>query len=143
MRLRFVPLFVLVWLPLCGSSFVSCSSGSGEGIIDPRPDNRAPRALDSSTTATVSVPFSSFLQAVDDDGDRLLFRIITAPALGSVRIDNTATGAFTYTGSQTGTDRFSFRVDDGLAESNIATVTVQVMPVTLARAVRAELRNRL
>ncbi|MBA3562506.1 MAG: Ig-like domain-containing protein [Gammaproteobacteria bacterium] len=143
MRVRFLPFFLLAWLALCGSSFVSCSSSSGDGIIDPRPDNRAPRALDSSTAATVNMPLSSFMQAVDDDGDRLFYRLVTAPSLGSIRLDNTATGAFTYTGNATGTDHFSFQVDDGLANSNIATVTIQVVPTALANADRAQLRNRL
>lgn len=129
----------LAWLPvayllLCGSSFVSCSSGSGEGIFDPRPDNRAPVAFDSSLTATVSVAMSGFMQAVDDDGDAVVFRIVDAPDSGIVRVDNAATGAYTYTASATGTDRFSFQVDDGLALSNIATVTVTIGPLQLARS---------
>jgi hypothetical protein len=123
----------LAWLLICGSSFVSCSSGSGEGIFDPRPDNRAPVAFDSALTATVNAAMSGFMQAVDDDGDPLSFRIVDPPDSGTVRLDNAATGAFTYTGSATGTDRFSFQVDDGLARSNIATVTVTVHSTQLAR----------
>jgi hypothetical protein len=73
------------------------------------------------------------MQAVDDDGDPLSFRIVDPPDSGTVRLDNAATGAFTYTGSATGTDRFSFQVDDGLARSNIATVTVTVHSTQLAR----------
>ncbi|HUO82815.1 MAG TPA: Ig-like domain-containing protein [Gammaproteobacteria bacterium] len=131
-RPRIIVAVPLAWLLICGSSFVSCSSGSGEGIFDPRPDNRAPVAFDSSLTATANTAMSGFMQAVDDDGDPLSFGIVTGPDSGTVRIDNAATGAFTYTGSAAGTDRFSFQADDGLARSNIATVTVTVHAARLA-----------
>ncbi|MGH8496298.1 MAG: Ig-like domain-containing protein [Gammaproteobacteria bacterium] len=142
--MRLLPLFLFAWLILCGSTFVSCSSGSRNGLFDPfdpGPGNRAPRAIDSSTVATVNLPISGFMQAVDDDGDRLFFRVVAAPSLGNLRIDNTASGSFTYTGVLTGTDRFSFQVDDGLANSNVATVTIQVTPMTLAYSRHVELRN--
>ncbi|CAN5208801.1 hypothetical protein BH24PSE2_BH24PSE2_02020 [soil metagenome] len=122
---------LLVWFAVSGSSFVSCSSGSGAALIDPRRDNRAPRAFDSFTTAILNVPVSGFMQAIDDDGDRLLFRLVTAPRLGSVRIEDSASGAYTYLPGSSGTDHFSFQVDDGLASSNIATVTIEITPATL------------
>ena len=52
-------------------------------------------------------------------------------AKGSAVITNPATGAYTYTpnANATGSDTFTFRVNDGTTDSNIATVTVTITPV--------------
>ena len=50
--------------------------------------------------------------------------VVSAPAHGSLNIG--ANGAFTYVhdGSETTSDTFTYRVNDGTADSNVATVAI-------------------
>jgi VCBS repeat-containing protein len=64
---------------------------------------------------------------VDADGDPLTARLVTAPTRGVVTF--LGDGSFTYTPilGFRGTDRFTYVVNDGVLDSNVATVTV-VLP---------------
>jgi VCBS repeat-containing protein len=66
---------------------------------------------------------------VDVDGDLLVPTVVSGPTLGSVQMF--ADGSFTYTpgGNAFGTDQFTYTVNDGLLDSNLATVTITVTPV--------------
>src|SRR5699024_9544094 len=74
------------------------------------------------------------LSASDPDGDALSYSIVSQPGHGSVTITNASTGAFTYTPDNnfSGSDSFTFRVNDGQANSNIATesLTVNAAPTS-------------
>jgi hypothetical protein len=75
------------------------------------------------------------LPVVSSAGGVLTFEVVGSPALGSVHVDDPATGAFTYTaGSVAGADSFTFRVAEGGLWSAPATmgVTVQAAPVPVA-----------
>jgi VCBS repeat-containing protein len=67
----------------------------------------------------------------DPDGDPVVFFISSAPTSGSVTIDPTNSGAFTYTPNLNfnGVVTFTYRLYDGTAFSNLATVTITVTPV--------------
>lgn len=69
---------------------------------------------------------SGQLTASDDDDDPLTFTIVAAPIRGTATITNAATGNFTYTPTPglSGTDSFTFKVNDGTADSNVATVRI-------------------
>src|SRR5690606_27149390 len=71
------------------------------------------------------------LPAVDPNGDALTFSILTDGVKGTALVTDAATGAFTYTPSedQIGSDNFTFRASDGVAYSNVATVTVTLQPL--------------
>jgi hypothetical protein len=107
---------------LSGSFFFACSSGDSF-FLD---RNRAPVAKDSALLTVVDRPVSGFMQATDDDGDRLTYRIISGPLFGVVQITDSSTGAFTYVSNVEGVDRFNFQANDGKADSNVATVTITV-----------------
>jgi VCBS repeat-containing protein len=66
---------------------------------------------------------------VDVDGDLLVPTVVTGPTLGNVQVF--ADGSFTYTpgGNAFGTDQFTYTVNDGSLDSNLATVTITVTPV--------------
>ncbi len=68
----------------------------------------------------------------DVDGDVLSARVMAGPANGTISF--TADGAFTYTPALgfTGTDSFSYVVNDGLADSSEATVAITVNRVNAA-----------
>jgi VCBS repeat-containing protein len=65
----------------------------------------------------------------DSDGDAFTVRVIGQPAHGSVALNGD--GSFTYTPAADfhGTDTFTYRANDIVADSNLATVTITVTPV--------------
>lgn len=77
-------------------------------------------------------PVSGYLKASDDDGNPLAYAIVSQPAHGTVTGLVNSTGAFTYTPSAgyCGTDSFTFKVNDGVVDSNTATsnLTVRCLP---------------
>ncbi len=99
--------------------------------VDVQPPNHAPVAYDAAFSTAEDTPFSATLTADDADGDALTFTIVDGPGLGSVELTDTAAGTFVYTpdAEVSGTDTFTFRVDDGRLQSNVATATVTVAPV--------------
>ncbi len=92
------------------------------------PENRAPVAINTHIDMYEDSTSSGNLLATDLDGDILTFALVSNGSLGSVVITDTATGTFTYTPqlNATGSDSFTFMVNDGQNDSNIATVTVAV-----------------
>lgn len=89
---------------------------------------KPPTASDGALTVTENKAGSGILQATDPDGDPLTFSIVSQPSHGTVAIDNDATGAYTYTPTQgySGSDSFSFKANDGNADSNTAKVSITV-----------------
>jgi len=65
----------------------------------------------------------------DPDGDELTPSIVNRPRYGSLSLLDD--GSFTYTPDQDfcGSDGFTYRADDGLADSNLTSVTITVDPV--------------
>jgi CSLREA domain-containing protein len=93
--------------------------------------NDAPIASSGALTTTEDMPASGALSASDQEGDALTYSIVGAPAKGTIQGLVASTGAFTYTPSAdaNGSDSFTFRVSDGVASSNVATVTVSIAAV--------------
>jgi VCBS repeat-containing protein len=62
----------------------------------------------------------------DADGDALTAQLVDAATKGTLTLDTN--GALTYTPGEdaTGTDTFTYRAFDGLATSNLATVTITI-----------------
>ena len=63
----------------------------------------------------------------DPDGDLLMAFVLTDPSHGTLTLN--AEGDFTYTptAGYSGPDSFTYVVDDGIATSNVATVTITVI----------------
>ncbi len=74
------------------------------------------------TTATIN------LVATDADQDGLTYQVVTQPQRG-VLTGSGATLTYTPTPNYFGTDTFTYRANDGTADSNTATVTVTINPV--------------
>jgi len=91
--------------------------------------NTAPEAYDNSFSTVHDEPLSEtvFWDAFDEEGDPLTFVVDTLPANGDLVFDS-ATGDFTYTPDAgfVGQDSFTWHANDGLEDSNIATVTIDV-----------------
>lgn len=92
--------------------------------------NDVPVAAAQSVLVSVNVPRQITLVADDVDGDGLLYSIVTPPTNGS--LGTMVDGVLTYTPTNlySGPDSFTFRANDGVANSNTATVTITVEPLT-------------
>jgi len=89
------------------------------------PVNDPPEADDQSVTTEFETPVNITLGIWDADGDPVTWILVSGPTHGSL----SGTGAArTYTPDDgfSGTDSFTFKVNDGQADSNIATVTITV-----------------
>jgi hypothetical protein len=87
--------------------------------------NRLPVADDQSVSADWGVAKDIELTGSDEDGDTLTYSIVEPPAHGTLTGD---APNLTYTSSCTyfGPDSFTFKVNDGTEDSNIATVSITV-----------------
>ena len=79
------------------------------------------------------IAFSLTLNATDDDGDTLIWSILTAAAKGIAEV-TTGTGnsqdiAYTPNPNYNGNDSFAVQVDDGLGGTDTITVIVTINPV--------------
>ena len=93
--------------------------------------NQSPQAEGATVGTDEDVRLVAQLGASDADGDPLAFSIVTPPGKGRVTLINAATGIYAYTPDADvhGLDSFSFKVNDGQVDSNVATVTVVITPV--------------
>ena len=90
--------------------------------------NTPPVAEDGALTVVEDTPTNGTLIATDVESSSLTYSVVTPPQNGTVVINNTATGAFTYTphSNYNGTDSFTFQASDGLLDSAPATVSINV-----------------
>jgi hypothetical protein len=100
-----------IWEPDCG----------------PTPSNRPPQASDQSVTTAQDTPIAITLVASDLDGDDLTYAVVTGPTHGT--LTGTAPD-LTYTpeAGYIGPDSLTFKANDGIADSNVATVNISVTP---------------
>lgn len=92
------------------------------------PENHQPVASDQSVTTDEDTPVAIRLAASDADGDPLAYQVLNAPRWGAL---SGAPPDLSYMPSENfhGTDSFTFKVNDGLMDSEQATVHITVNPV--------------
>ena len=96
--------------------------------ITVNPVNDAPVADDQSVTTNQDTSIGITLTATDPDGDSLTYSIVSWPLNGV--LTGTAPGVtYTPNANYNGPDSFTFKANDGLGDSNIATVSITVNPV--------------
>ena len=105
--------------------------------------NDAPVATDTGISLPSGDIVTGTLAVSDAEGDNLTFSIVTAASNGTVDITNASTGTYSYThnGLASG-DSFTFWANDGLLDSNIATVTVSTTAPTPATGLQATLGDQ-
>lgn len=111
----------------------------GEGrlyAVDAEAVNLAPTATPQSLTVLANSAISGTLVADDPEDESLTYSIVDNGVKGVAAITNAATGAFTYTpqAGATGSDSFTFKVNDGHSDSNTAAVTIGITPEVAATA---------
>lgn len=100
--------------------------------------NAAPVATAASAEGDEDTVLAGQLTAVDSDGDELTFSAVTAAAHGTAVVN--ANGSFTYSpgADYHGTDSFMVKASDGLADSDIVTVSLTLLPVNDAPVAQAQ-----
>ncbi|MEY2580496.1 MAG: large repetitive protein, partial [Ilumatobacteraceae bacterium] len=100
--------------------------------------NGAPTATNGSLTINQDQSGTGTLSATDPNGDPLTYSIVTNGSRGTATVTNAATGAYQYipNAGVSGSDSFTFKANDGLADSNIATVSVTITAVVPPSAER-------
>ena len=97
--------------------------------------NRAPNVTNNSyslmANTTLTVPAPGILgNDSDPDGDSISALLATGPTQGTLTLNSN--GSFTYVPNAhyTGSDSFTYRANDGLTNSSLATVSLTVTPFT-------------
>lgn len=90
--------------------------------------NSKPVAQDGTLRVATSLPARGALTATDLDGDALTFQLLGQPANGTIQDFDAVSGSFTYVASAgfEGADSFTYRSNDGFANSETATIVVSV-----------------
>jgi VCBS repeat-containing protein len=105
-------------------------SNTATVTITINPVNDAPVANDDSFTGDEGGTITDFVTGSDADGDTLTFILVSGPAYASSFTLN-PDGTFTYVhdGSENHSDGFTFKVNDGSVDSNVATVVIALNAV--------------
>ena len=90
--------------------------------------NRPPVALNdtASTTKSTAVTISVLANDSDPDHDPLSVTGLTQPASGTIVLNSNGTITYTPKKGFSGTDTFTYKASDGLAQSSAATVTITI-----------------
>jgi len=96
---------------------------------DCTPPNTAPAAFNGEFSGDEDTTINGNVSATDAESDPLTFILVTGTANGALTFN--PDGSFSYQPNQdfNGTDSFTFKVNDGELDSNIATVSLIVNPV--------------
>lgn len=131
-----------------GDEVASCCETTAETFVPTeRPgtdgDNTPPVAQSQALTTEFETPVTITLRATDADDDELTYSITSEPLNGELNTDNIDQAEVVYTpdSSFDDVDRFDFKANDGIDDSNIATVTITVSEaetVDLAEAADTE-----
>ena len=94
--------------------------------------NTAPTANNLTATTTANLSTTITLTGSDADGDTLTYSIASQPAHGTVTLSG-AKATYKPTSNYTGSDSFSYQVNDGTASSSAATVSITVNASTVVQ----------
>ena len=105
----------------------SVNSPNATVYVNVTPVNDAPVANPQTITAVVGNSSAVTLAGTDVDGNPLTYSIVGQPARGTVTpLTGSQNVTYTPTGTNVGTDSFTFKVNDGTTDSATATVSVTV-----------------
>ena len=108
--------------------------------IEPEVIQNPPVAVTQSVTTSENKPVTITLSASDADGDQLTYTIVSQPNYG-ILTGTPPNLIYTPNNKYAGNDTFSFKVNDGMIDSSIATISVFV--VTMVEIYDDNLKLRL
>lgn len=114
-----------VKMTLDGSSTPSIGQLSGS-IFAGATVNAEPVANPVSATTTQDKPITINLDATDGDGDALTYSIASQPTCGTLSPVSGNQVTYTPDPGYTGSESFTYKANDGQADSNVATVSITV-----------------
>ncbi|MCD6171136.1 MAG: tandem-95 repeat protein, partial [Thermoplasmata archaeon] len=88
--------------------------------------NSPPKAQDQSKDTNKNTAVDITLEATDADNDPLTYIIVSYPTNGTLDITEIPKVTYTPDPGYAGKDSFTFKANDGIADSNIATVTITI-----------------
>ena len=99
----------------------------------------APAAVDEAYTTAQDTPLTITAPGVlandsDPDGDALTAALASGPAQGTLTLNPDGSFLYTPAAGFSGKDSFTYHANDGIADSNIATVTISVTAVIIPTA---------
>ncbi len=100
--------------------------GSLAAVVNAASQNTPPVAYDQSVTAIAGFRNYITLAGYDADGDPLTYLILDAPAHGDIVEQEGPELAYRPDAGYAGPDSFTVVVQDGISESNVATVSITV-----------------
>lgn len=103
------------------------ASVTGTVTMDVTSINAPPQAFNKTITTDEDVTAFIALDARDLENDPMTFQIVTQPTRGQVSV-NGSNAIYFPNENVSGTDKFEFKVSDGLNESNKATVSITIKP---------------
>lgn len=102
---------------------------TGTVFITVNPVNDAPVAQDGSASTDEGVAVDIVLSASDIEGDDLDYNAVDLPLNGTLTsLDGDELVTYTPNSGFSGQDSFTFTVNDGLVDSSLATVLIEVFP---------------
>ncbi|NTW95803.1 MAG: tandem-95 repeat protein [Erysipelotrichaceae bacterium] len=90
--------------------------------------NLVPVASNKSITVLEGEAVTSFVSATDPEGDMLTYVMIDGPINGIITFNTDGSFIYTHNGTETSSDSFTYKANDGLYNSNVATVSISVTP---------------
>jgi alpha-tubulin suppressor-like RCC1 family protein/uncharacterized protein YkwD/plastocyanin/thiol-disulfide isomerase/thioredoxin/uncharacterized membrane protein YphA (DoxX/SURF4 family) len=90
--------------------------------------NQPPVAEDQTVATKTNTPVNITLAASDPDGDPLTYSVMKTPGHGALS-DTPPYLTYTPAANYTGSDNFTFKANDGQADSNVATVSITISAV--------------
>ncbi|WP_303049218.1 MULTISPECIES: Ig-like domain-containing protein [Alteromonadaceae] len=88
--------------------------------------NNVPVGYNLVRTVYSGMPLTIRLLGKDDDGDALIYHIVTQPSHGIVTIENNIV-TYRVKDDYSGEDHFTYSVSDGIAQSEPKTITIKVI----------------
>ena len=104
-------------------------SNIGLVSINVNPVNDMPVAQSISFNLNEDGSYSGNLSASDVDNDILSYSLVSQASKGSVTINSNGSFAYIAGLNQTGSDSFSFKVNDGKSDSNVSVVSITINAV--------------